>query len=245
MNGGSSFESELLSRTKHCQVWGYDFTLSSFGDEINNPHSSDFSRFFAQPVQPFYSSDPLAASSSPSSQDDHVGADVGEEAGEKEKAEEGAKEYWNDAGRTLKQRAHFKSYGVAGKDVAPTSEAPPMYTIESLMKMNGAFFFVFTLHFSIQISLLPPSSITLARRSLNPISLCGATQSLLTPSLPSHPLPSSTSLTQATPTSTSSKSISKAGNSTPSPPSSNPSPPSPSANYRSSYISGTAGLMSC
>lgn len=162
VNGGSSFESELLSRTKHCQVWGYDFTLSSFGDEINNPHSSDFSRFFAQPVQGFYSSDPL----SPSSQDDHVG----EEAGEMGKAQEGkgareGKEYWNDAGRTLKQRAHFKSYGVAGKDVAPTSEAPPMYTIESLMKMNGAFcsmFFAF--HFA-YVSLPSPSSISLALRS--------------------------------------------------------------------------------
>lgn len=157
MNGGSSFESELLSRTKHCQVWGYDFTLSSFGDEINNPHSSEFAKFFAQPVQRFYSSDPLSTSSSNSPhvadseggvQADPIAAGSGAEGGGEEV---GGKEYWNDAGRTLKQRAHFKSYGVAGKDVAATSEAPPMYTIESLMKMNGAF----------SVSFLPIPSIPL------------------------------------------------------------------------------------
>ncbi|EPQ55518.1 hypothetical protein GLOTRDRAFT_121112 [Gloeophyllum trabeum ATCC 11539] len=34
INYESSFEAELLSRTRHCQVWGYDFTVSSFGPQI-------------------------------------------------------------------------------------------------------------------------------------------------------------------------------------------------------------------
>lgn len=159
VNGGSSFESELLSRTKHCQVWGYDFTVSSFGDEINNPHSSDFSRFFAQPVQRFYSSDPLSPLSDPEADPGVVGGGAAVD-GLGAAGEEDVKEYWNDAGRTLKQRAHFKSYGVAGKNVGATSEAPPMYTIESLMRMNGTFGVCIDLyrgHFSLFIPPLPPA----------------------------------------------------------------------------------------
>jgi len=34
INDESSFEASLLSRTHGCQVWGYDFSVSSFGPEI-------------------------------------------------------------------------------------------------------------------------------------------------------------------------------------------------------------------
>ena len=34
INGESSFEAEILERTNHCQIWGYDFSVNSFGPEI-------------------------------------------------------------------------------------------------------------------------------------------------------------------------------------------------------------------
>ncbi|TCD62167.1 hypothetical protein EIP91_007273 [Steccherinum ochraceum] len=34
INGESSFEAEILSRTSNCQIWGYDFSVNSFGPEI-------------------------------------------------------------------------------------------------------------------------------------------------------------------------------------------------------------------
>ncbi|KAF7297127.1 hypothetical protein MIND_00945600 [Mycena indigotica] len=68
INYESSFEAEILANTDNCQIWGYDYTVSSFGPQI-----------------------PASA-----------------------------------LGRT-----HFKPYGLAGKD------KDKMYTLESLMKMNG------------------------------------------------------------------------------------------------------------
>lgn len=34
INGESSFEAEILERAPGCQVWGYDFSVKSFGPEI-------------------------------------------------------------------------------------------------------------------------------------------------------------------------------------------------------------------
>ena len=34
INGESSFEAEILERTNHCQIWGYDFSVRSFGPQI-------------------------------------------------------------------------------------------------------------------------------------------------------------------------------------------------------------------
>ncbi|KAF5336145.1 hypothetical protein D9611_006196 [Ephemerocybe angulata] len=34
INNESSFESEILQGTKHCEIWGYDFSVKSFGPEI-------------------------------------------------------------------------------------------------------------------------------------------------------------------------------------------------------------------
>ncbi|KZV62012.1 hypothetical protein PENSPDRAFT_658464 [Peniophora sp. CONT] len=34
VNDDSSFEAELLRRAPHCEVWGYDFSVSSWGPEI-------------------------------------------------------------------------------------------------------------------------------------------------------------------------------------------------------------------
>ncbi|KAL6303533.1 methyltransferase domain-containing protein [Sparassis latifolia] len=34
VNGESSFEAEILERAPGCQIWGYDFSVSSFGPEI-------------------------------------------------------------------------------------------------------------------------------------------------------------------------------------------------------------------
>ena len=76
INRESSFEAEVLSNTKHCQVWGYDFSVSSFGPEISN---------------------------------------------------------------FVKYRTHFHAYGLSGQDKHGPFDNPPMYTLESLMKMNGNF----------------------------------------------------------------------------------------------------------
>jgi len=74
INRESSFEAEVLSNTEHCQIWGYDFSVTSFGPEI-----------------------------SPS----------------------------------LHHRTHFKPYGLSGSDKHGPDDKDPMYTLESLMKING------------------------------------------------------------------------------------------------------------
>ncbi|OAX37470.1 hypothetical protein K503DRAFT_866852 [Rhizopogon vinicolor AM-OR11-026] len=42
MNYETSFEAEILERTRHCQVWGYDYRSSSFGSHIKNNYRSHF-----------------------------------------------------------------------------------------------------------------------------------------------------------------------------------------------------------
>ncbi|THH01271.1 hypothetical protein EW145_g6945 [Phellinidium pouzarii] len=39
INHESSFEAELLSRTAACEVWGYDFSVASFGPEVQDDAS--------------------------------------------------------------------------------------------------------------------------------------------------------------------------------------------------------------
>ncbi len=36
LNGESSFEADLLKRAPQCEIWGYDFSVQSFGPEIEN-----------------------------------------------------------------------------------------------------------------------------------------------------------------------------------------------------------------
>jgi hypothetical protein len=47
INYESSFEAAILSRTDHCQIWGYDFSVKSFGPEIheNQIHRTHFHAF--------------------------------------------------------------------------------------------------------------------------------------------------------------------------------------------------------
>ncbi|KAJ6593776.1 methyltransferase domain-containing protein [Mycena capillaripes] len=74
INYESSFEAEILSNTQECQIWGYDFTVNSFGPQISSTQAS---------------------------------------------------------------RTHFNRYGLAGKDSHGSEDSPKMYTLESLMKLNG------------------------------------------------------------------------------------------------------------
>lgn len=74
INYESSFEAEILRNTRHCQIWGYDFSVKSFGPEIPSGSS---------------------------------------------------------------HRTHFKAYGLGGEDKHGPEDNPPMYTLETLMKMNG------------------------------------------------------------------------------------------------------------
>ncbi|KAJ7115781.1 methyltransferase domain-containing protein [Mycena epipterygia] len=74
INYESSFEAEILSNTQECQIWGYDFTVNSFGPQISTTQAS---------------------------------------------------------------RTHFHPYGLAGTDKHGPDDSPKMYTLESLMKMNG------------------------------------------------------------------------------------------------------------
>jgi len=74
INTESSFEAELLAETKHCKVWGYDFSVKGFAKQI------------------------------PSHQ---------------------------------LHRTEFHPYGLAGFDRAASGTEPAMYTLKSLMKMNG------------------------------------------------------------------------------------------------------------
>jgi len=47
INGESSFEAALLERAPGCEVWGYDFTVDSFGPEIEKtPQLKERSHFF-------------------------------------------------------------------------------------------------------------------------------------------------------------------------------------------------------
>ncbi|KAH7882564.1 methyltransferase domain-containing protein [Phlebopus sp. FC_14] len=44
MNYETSFEAELLERTRYCEVWGYDYRSNSFGSDIkSNPRANFFS----------------------------------------------------------------------------------------------------------------------------------------------------------------------------------------------------------
>lgn len=82
INYESSFEMEILDNTEHCQIWGYDFSVTAFGPEIP---------------------------------------------------------------RSLLHRTHFKAFGLSGEDKHDPEDNPPMYTLESLMKMNGKYFYFFFL----------------------------------------------------------------------------------------------------
>ncbi|KAH9054313.1 methyltransferase domain-containing protein [Lactarius vividus] len=47
INGESSFEAALLERAPGCEVWGYDFSVESFGPEIENtPELKERAHFF-------------------------------------------------------------------------------------------------------------------------------------------------------------------------------------------------------
>lgn len=74
INYESSFEAEILRQAPNCEIWGYDFSVNSFGPQI------------------------------PKSQAD---------------------------------KTHFYKYGLAGKDQAASGSDPAMYTLKTLMKMNG------------------------------------------------------------------------------------------------------------
>jgi hypothetical protein len=76
INYESSFEAEILENTKHCEIWGYDFSVKSFGPEIP---------------------------------------------------------------KSLTHRTHFKAFGLSGADKHGPDDTPPMYTLETLMKLNGLF----------------------------------------------------------------------------------------------------------
>ncbi|KXN83207.1 hypothetical protein AN958_01721 [Leucoagaricus sp. SymC.cos] len=74
INYESSFEAEILRNTNYCEIWGYDYSVKSFGPEI--------------PKESLH-------------------------------------------------RAHFKAYGLSGEDKHGPEDDPPMYTLDTLMKMNG------------------------------------------------------------------------------------------------------------
>ncbi|KAJ7069857.1 methyltransferase domain-containing protein [Mycena amicta] len=73
INYESSFEAEILASTDHCIIYGYDFSVNSFGPEI----------------------------------------------------------------RSQAHRTVFNAFGLAGTDKHGPEDSPKMYTLESLMKMNG------------------------------------------------------------------------------------------------------------
>lgn len=76
INGESSFEADVLSRAPSCQVFGYDFSVKSFGPEITQI-------------------------------------------------------------RDLADRSHFWPYALGPADGHSHGENPPMWSLESLMKVNG------------------------------------------------------------------------------------------------------------
>ncbi|KAF8481481.1 methyltransferase domain-containing protein [Gautieria morchelliformis] len=76
VNGESSYEAAILQRAPGCQVYGYDFSVHSFGPEIEEV-------------------------------------------------------------RALKARSHFWAWGLSGKDTHSSNDPIKMYTLDTLMKMNG------------------------------------------------------------------------------------------------------------
>jgi Methyltransferase domain len=74
INYESSFENEILSNTDNCEIWGYDFSVTSFGPQIP---------------------------------------------------------------KSLQYRTHFKPFGLSGSDKHGPDDEQPMYTLETLMKING------------------------------------------------------------------------------------------------------------
>jgi hypothetical protein len=74
INGDSTFEAEILERTRHCQIWGYDFSVNSFGPQIPSHRL---------------------------------------------------------------HRTHFFAYALGGADKHGPEDSPKMYTLQSLMRMNG------------------------------------------------------------------------------------------------------------
>lgn len=74
INYESSFEAEILANTRNCKIWGYDFTVRSFGPQIP---------------------------------------------------------------RSMASRTNFHAFGLGGEDKHGPQDTPPMYTLDSLMKMNG------------------------------------------------------------------------------------------------------------
>ncbi|KAJ7081324.1 methyltransferase domain-containing protein [Mycena belliarum] len=79
INSDSSFEADLLQRAPRCEVFGYDFSVRSFGPEIT-------------------------------------------------------------AHRALARRAHFFPYALGAHDAHAPADAPPTYTLRSLMRANGHVF---------------------------------------------------------------------------------------------------------
>src|SRR5258705_13975509 len=45
IDSGPSFETELLSSTRHCKIWGYDHTAKSFGVPRGLGHRTHFSPY--------------------------------------------------------------------------------------------------------------------------------------------------------------------------------------------------------
>jgi len=78
ISGDSTFEAELLQNTEHCKIWGYDFSVKGFTDDI--PQSE-------------------------------------------------------------RSRTNFHAYGLAGKDVPVTQNSPAMYSLKTLMDMNGEYWY--------------------------------------------------------------------------------------------------------
>jgi len=76
INGESSFEAALLERAPGCEVWGYDFSVNSFGPEIEETSS-------------------------------------------------------------LKQRSHFFPWALGGRNAHGPEDNPKIYTLDTLMRMNG------------------------------------------------------------------------------------------------------------
>ena len=74
INWDSTFEAEILERTRHCQIWGYDFSVKAFGPQIPEKHLS---------------------------------------------------------------RTHFFPHGLAGVNQHGPDDSPKMYTLDTLMRMNG------------------------------------------------------------------------------------------------------------
>jgi len=76
INGESSFEAALLERAPGCEVWGYDFSVNSFGPEIERTYR-------------------------------------------------------------LKERSHFFPWALGGRDAHGPENDPKVYTLDTLMRMNG------------------------------------------------------------------------------------------------------------